>query len=366
MADIYTLYGAQISNYSAKVRSYLIFKKIPFQEVVASNHVYDRLLVPTIGFRMMPVVRTPEGLLLQDSTEIIDYMEACFPEPSVYPSGPAQRLAALLLEAYVHDWVRVPAMYYRWGFPEQNHDYLIREFGRMYEPTASLEYQAALGDSSSAWTRERLPALGVTERTIPEFEAWTERLLGWLDGHFSRHDYLLGARPCTADFTLMGPFYGHLYRDPYSHGLLKRLAPNVVRWVERMNSAPEGGGNYLPEDEVPNSLLPILHHAFGEYVPVAYDTVGRVSAWIEQNPGEPIPRFLGKQRFTIGGVTEDRTVWTCIQYMIQRPLKLYQSANKADKAAMDRLLSEIGPRCNLDLVVPRPVKRENYKLVAAS
>ena len=366
MDCIYTLYGAQISNYSAKVRSYLIFKNIPFQEVVASNHVYDKLLVPTVGFRMMPVVRTPDGILLQDLTEIIDFLEMQFADRPIYPTAPRQYLAALMLEAYAHDWIRIPAMYYRWGFPEYNHDYLVREFGRMYEPTLSLEAQLALGDSSSAWTRDRLPSLGVTEKTIPQFEAWTERLLGWLDAHFGKHHYLLGDKPCSADFTFMGPLYGHLYRDPYSHGLLKRSAPNVIRWVERMNCAPALDGEYLPDDEVPASLLPMLDHAFEEYVPVAYDTVERVSAWIAQNPGEPVPRFLGTHRFTIGGITEDRTVWTCIQYMIQRPLRAYQTASKADRAAMDSLLSAIGPDCGLDFTVKRPVKREPYKLVSAS
>ncbi|WMT76321.1 glutathione S-transferase family protein [Bradyrhizobium sp. Ash2021] len=366
MIDIYTLYGAQISNYSAKVRSYLIYRNIPFQEVVASNYVYDKLLVPTIGFRMMPVVRTPDGRLLQDSTEIIDSLEMHFPNAPVYPSGARQRLAALLLEAYAHDWVRIPAMYYRWGFPEYNHEYLIREFGRMYEPTLSLESQAALGDSSSAWTRDRLPALGVTKRTIPQFEAWTEKLLGWLNAHFDRYPYLLGTKPCTADFTFMGPLYGHLYRDPYSHALIKRSAPSVVRWVERMNSVPASEGAFLPDDEVPASLLPMLLHAFEEYVPVAYDTVERVAAWIEGHPGEPVPRFLGTHKFTIGGVTEDRNVWTCIQFMIQRPLAAYQSAKDADRAEMDSLLSSIGPNCGLDFRVARPVKREHYKLVAAS
>jgi glutathione S-transferase len=365
MDGIYTLYGAQISNYSAKVRSYLIYKNIPFQEVVASKHVHDKFLVPIIGYRMMPIVRAPNGVLLQDSTEIIDFLETQFPDRPVYPTRPRQYLAALMMEAYVHDWVRIPAMYYRWAFPDYNHDYLVREFGRMYEPTLSLEGQVELGDQSSAWTRDRLPSLGVTKKTIPQFEAWTERLLGWLDAHFSQHNYLLGDKPCTADFTFMGPLYGHLYRDPYSHALLKRIAPNVIRWVERMHAAPASDGDYLPDDEVPASLLPMLAHAFEEYVPVAYDTVERVGAWIGENPGQPIPRFLGTQRFSIGGVEEDRTVWTCIQYMIQRPLRAYQTSEGADRAAMDSLLSAIGADHRLDYVVKRPVKRENYLLVAA-
>jgi glutathione S-transferase len=368
VTDIYTMYGAQISNYSAKVRSYLVYKKIPFQEVVASNFVYDKLLVPVVGFRMMPILRTPEGHLLQDSTDIIDAMERRFPDPSVYPSTSRQHLAALMLEAYIHDWVRVPAMYYRWAFPEYNRDYLVREFGRMYEPTLNLYDQIILGDKSSAWTRDRLPSLGVTEETIPQFEAWTERLLGWLDEHFSRHEYLLGNRPCTADFTLMGPLYGHLYRDPYSFQLLRRIAPNVIRWIERMNTTLQSYRYFLPNDEVPATLFPLLRHAVEEYFPVALDTIRKLSTWIEGNPGAPIPRFLGTQNFSIGGVSETRTVWTCMQYMMQRPLGLYQSATGSRRSDMEAMADEIGGDCRryLSFEIARPVKRENYKYLAVS
>lgn len=366
MNTLYTLYGAQISNYSAKVRSYLTYKCIPFQEVVASNDVYDRLLVPVIGFRMMPVVRTPQGELLQDSTEIIDELEQRFAAVPIYPRSPRQHLTALLLEAYAHDWVRVPAMYYRWAFPADNHDYLVREFGRMYEPTAHPEQQIQIGERGSAWTRERLPSLGVTERTRAQFEAWTERLLGDLDRHFATHPYLLGSRPCTADFSLMGPLYGHLYRDPYSTRLLRRLAPRVIEWVERMNTPPATHGDYLADDEVPASLLPLLRHAAAEYLPVAYDTARRVGDWLADHPGQAIPRFLGTQSFRIGPVTEERTVWTCMNYMIQRPLGLYQSAESERRAAMDRLVAEIGTDCDLTFVVPRRVKRVRYQLVAES
>ena len=364
MTELYTLYGAQISNYTAKVRSYLIFKKLLFQEVVATNYIYDKILVPVVGFRMMPVICMPDGLLLQDSTDIIDALEARFPDPPIYPSSPSQHLAALLLEAYAHDWVRILAMYYRWGFPQHNRDYLNREFGRMYEPTASSEDQIKIGEKSSAWARERLPSLGVTKRTMAQYQASTLALLAWLDDHFAQYPFLLGARPCIADFAFMGPLYGHFYRDPYSFSVMCS-SPNVVRWVERMNMAPVSEGSYLSNDKVPASLLPILRQAFKEYVPVALDTIQRVSRWVASNPQAAIPRLLGTQRFQIGDASETRRVWTCIQYMMQRPLFLYQSATAERKTAMDSLLRAIDKSCDLTFAVTRPVKRENFKLVAA-
>ena len=39
-----------------------------------------------------------------------------------------------------------------------------------------------------------------------------EALLDLLTEHFMAHEYLLGDRPCLADFAMMGPLYAHLYR----------------------------------------------------------------------------------------------------------------------------------------------------------
>ncbi|KWR84622.1 glutathione S-transferase family protein [Cupriavidus sp. IDO] len=363
MHDVYTLYGAQISNYTAKVRSYLIFKGIPFQEMVASNAVYDSFLVPRIGYRMMPVLLMPDGEMLQDSTDIIDELEGRYPLVSVYPSTPVLHLANLLVEAYAHDWVRIPAMYYRWGFLETNYEYLKGEFGRMYEPMAQAAQQLIVGEKGCAWARDRLPSLGIVPETAPEIELWTESLLGWLEAHFEDHDYLFGSRPSTSDFAFMGPLYAHLYRDLYSSALLRRNFPNVVRWVERMNSPVKAQGEYFGEDRVPETLMPIMRHLFAEYVPVACDTIDRVGEWIDANYTSPIPRLLGTQDFIVGKASAKRNVWTCIQYMFQRPLFYYQRAPESAKRAMNDLLMRIGGGANLDKVVRHPVRHRNHRLV---
>ncbi|GAB7544049.1 glutathione S-transferase family protein [Cupriavidus sp. 8B] len=363
MQDVYMLYGAQISNYTAKVRSYLIFKGITFQEMVASNAVYDSFLVPRIGYRMMPVLWMPDGKMLQDSTDIIDELEARFPRVSVYPSSPALHLANLLVEAYAHDWVRIPAMYYRWAFLETNYEYLKAEFGRMYEPMAQAGQQLVVGEKGCAWARDRLPSLGVVPETAAEIERWTENLLRWLDAHFEDHDYLFGSRPSTSDFAFMGPLYAHFYRDLYSSALLQRNFPNVVCWVERMNLPAKEQGEYFGEHEVPETLIPVLQHMFAEYVPVACDTIDRVADWIDANYSSPIPRLLGTQDFTIGTASSKRNVWTCIQYMFQRPLFYYQRAPETAKREMDVLLARIGADARLDKVVRHPVRHRNHRLV---
>ena len=54
--------------------------------------------MPRTGVRFIPIVITDDDQAIQDTTDIIDHFEARYPEPTIYPSTPLQRLVALLLE----------------------------------------------------------------------------------------------------------------------------------------------------------------------------------------------------------------------------------------------------------------------------
>jgi len=71
----FTHYGADFSMYSGKTRSYLRYKGIPFEEQLATAKVYRKILIPNTGVAMIPVLETPEGEFIQDTTAIIDSLE---------------------------------------------------------------------------------------------------------------------------------------------------------------------------------------------------------------------------------------------------------------------------------------------------
>ena len=142
MSEVFTLYGASISLYTGKVRAYLRYKNIAFVERPVTPDIIKR-----IGFFMIPVLETPEGELVQDTTEIIDYLEQRFPGPSIYPQHPVQRLMSLLLEVYGDEWLVIPAMHYRWNY---NRDYILVEFGKIVMPKGSITEQREAGERQSA------------------------------------------------------------------------------------------------------------------------------------------------------------------------------------------------------------------------
>ncbi|GGI90429.1 glutathione S-transferase family protein [Halopseudomonas pertucinogena] len=246
---MYQLIGAPVSLYTGKVRSYLQFKGIPFTEQLATPQVYRDLIIPRTGVRYIPVLVTPQDQVLQDSTEIIDHLEQQFPEPAIYPTGPSQKLIALLLETYGDEWLVIPAMLYRWMIDE-NREFAIAEFGRVRLPEASAGEQYQAGLEASGPFAGALPRLGVTPHSRAALEQSYLALLAELDRHFAEHDFLLGGRPSIGDYGLIGPLYAHLYRDPASGRLMREKAPQVAAWVERMIDPPAAGG-FLPDDELP-------------------------------------------------------------------------------------------------------------------
>jgi glutathione S-transferase len=339
----YVLYGSEHSLFTGKARAYLRFKGLSWEERVASRDVYLNIILPNIGAPIIPVLETAAGEYVQDTTDIIDFLEQRHPQVPVYPEGPVQRLVALLLELYGDEWLLIPAMHYRWSVLDQQHDFVMSEFGKLSAPTASYEEQIAIGAKTSRPFSGMVPALGITAQTIPGIEASYLDFLAQLNEHLSHFDFLLGSRPSIGDFGFMGPLYAHLGRDPVPKALMQERAPHVYAWVERMNNPQPLAGEYLAHDRIPETLLPILATMCKDHLPDVLDAIEQNSAWVEANPpGSSIPRFLGMHRFTFGSATGERCVSSYAQWLFQRAWRHYQSLTDEDRARADQLLESIG------------------------
>ena len=336
-----TLYGSELSLYSGKARSYLRKQGIDFEEVKSTIGVYKKIIIPNTGVRFVPVVKTDDGDFLQDTTVIIDALEQVSDAPSVYPSSDKQKMAALMLEVYGDEWLLIPAMHYRWNFPEQNSKFIYAEFGSVVVPNGPKFLQRFLGKKLGARFRGFVPGLGITQASIPEIEKSYEALLSDLNRHFEQHSFLLGERPCIADFGFIGPLYAHLYRDPAPGQLMRRIAPEVAKWVERMISEERFTGELLADDEIPDTLIPILERMVKEQLPVLQDTQSHLDHWRSQNPQETeVPRFFDDHQITIGEATVARKVLPHSLWMWQRVVDFYQSVNNTE--ALDLFLKNIG------------------------
>ncbi len=365
MQQKHILYGTEFSLYTGKVRAYLRYKGIAYEEKLSTLNVYRKVIIPQTGVRFIPVVQTPQGEFIQDTTDIIDTLEARFPERSVYPETPAQRLTALLFELMGDEWLLIPAMHYRWNFPEENEKFIMGEFGRIIAPWAPGLLRRIAGRQLAKNFSGMLPMLGITEKTIPAIEAGYEEFLGHLDAHFAQHSYLLGERASMGDFGLMAPLYAHLYRDPAPGKLMRRIAPNVTRWVERMNQPLPKIGDWLADDAVPDTLLPILERQFAEQFPFLKATAGALKQWHEQHGQQKLPRSLGTHEFTLGETQGERALLPFSLWMAQRPAGYYAALAENEKPQARRLLARAGGEDAINLGDFPQLARERNRLVFA-
>jgi len=315
----YTLYGSKVSLFTGKARSYLRYKGIPHQEQTSTLSVYKKIIITKTGVRFIPVVKTPDNQYIQDTSVIIDELEQQFPNRSIFPSSPKQLLVAKLFEWYGDDWLVIPAMHYRWNKNQER--YIYGEFGKTVFPSIPAFMQRFIGKKVGAKFRGFVELLGITEQSIPAIEDWYENdFLVHLNEHFKHHNYLLGDKACIGDFGLMGPLYAHLYLDPVPGALMKEKAPNVVTWIERMNSTEPAIGQWLNDDEIPTTLLPILSRVMSEFIPVMQSTVSEVAKFKATSSSAKLPRRIGEHSFTIGKVQENRLVLPFSQWKFQRVL----------------------------------------------
>ncbi|MFT6285249.1 MAG: glutathione S-transferase [Arenicella sp.] len=363
MSNEYTLYGAPMSLYTGKARAYLIFKGLHYTEVFSSLKVYKNIIVPNTGVRFVPVLKTPENEYLQDTAQIIDTLERRHPERSVMPTTAKQKLISYLFEIWADEWLVIPAMHYRWN--KANFPFIYQEFGKVIAPSMPGFIRAFIGKKIGAKFKGFVPMLGITDNSIPAIENWYENhVLPLLDKHFAEHDYLLGSKPCLGDFGLMGPLYAHLYRDPAPGALMRKTAPNVAKWVERMNQTQDIEGEFLADDVIPDSLLDLLTRMFKEQWPVLTNTVKSLDTWIEQNPKiSEIPRTIGNHNFIIGDITEQRAIGTFHQWKVQRIVDCYQQFDEQQKRLVDTFLESVGGLDSMQIHIKKRLSRVNNKLV---
>lgn len=359
----YKLYGAEVSYFTGKARAFMRWKGLDFEEILATREVYKDVILPRVGWPVIPVVTGPNDETLQDTSDIIDVLDARHDGPSVFPEGPVQKLAALLFELLGDEWLVLPAMHYRW---KKNRDFAYLEFGKLSAPDAPEEEQFEIGKKLAVNFEGALPFLGIDETTGPEIETAYLRLLEQLEAHLAQHDYLLGSRPSIGDFGLIGPLYAHQYRDPASGEIMKRVAPKTAQWVERMQN-PDAplSGEFLPDDQVPETLLPILEDQFRDQFPVLASTAGALAKWSEDKAsGDDVPRGLGMHQFQLGQAAGQRMMFPFNLWMLQRPLDRYRAMEGADKAKADELLSNIAGSEAFSAFPDFPrIERQNFKTV---
>ena len=249
----------QLSWYSAKVRPYLRFKGIPFDERTPTAWEYYVVIPRHCGHAVVPIVITLDGEWLQDSSVIIERLEERHPDRPVVPATPRQRFATYLLELWADEFWLSAGVHARWSFPE-NYPKWRDELSSAFAPGFPAFIQRTLPLVLKRFMQQANQRLGATPEQVPHIERWMTLQLDHLDRHFATMPYLLGTRPSLADFALAGPICGHLRYDEAAKRRLLLPRAHLLAWSDRMAAAtPSPAGDFIGDDAIPATILPMLH-----------------------------------------------------------------------------------------------------------
>lgn len=354
MKQPYTLYSWEVSYFGGKIRSYLRQKGIAFNEIRPTLWGYYVTLPRRTRTTAIPVVVTPQGEWLQDSSAIIDALEARHPAPSVLPSTPLQAFAAHLFEIWGDEFWLPTGLHTRWCHMADNYDFLERDVADNLLPGWPRPLQKRAVAKVASRMANYLQRCGVVPAQYELLHRWTVQQLDWLDAHFATTPYLLGERPSLGDFGLMAPLYGHLSRDPWPARHLIEPRPHLKAWIARMNQAGPVHGSFTPDDRLPDTLQPLLRAMLSELLPYCEGNLMEVRQRMAQAPTvKAMPRFLGDIAFPMLDGHYRRPAMPYVLWMVQRMLDAVRAMTPPDALRIRLWLRQHGAERLLDLDLPR-------------
>ncbi|MCZ6783121.1 MAG: glutathione S-transferase family protein [Proteobacteria bacterium] len=326
MSAPYRIFGIELSPYSVKVRSYFRYKQIPHEWVVRNmgNMAEFQKLAK---LPLIPLVVAPDGGAMQDSTPILEKMEAAFPEPSIHPADPVLAFLSALLEEYGDEWGNKHMFHYRWWY-EPDQQSAARRIAEANLPEAPAE---AVDQMTNALVERMVPRLsfvGSSATTKDQIEASLARQIDLVDAHLAGRKYLFGDRPALADFGLWGQLY-NAWTDPTPAALMKGR-DHLLAWIERMLE-PVAEGDFESAEAIVPTLEPLL----------AEDVAALFLPWSTANA---VALAEGKGEFSVE--LEGRTFTQQTQKYHAKSLKAlkarYAAVAESDRAALDPILERTG------------------------
>ncbi len=214
MADI-ILHHYPTSPFSEKVRLIMGFKGLAWKSVIIPSIMpKPDVLALTGGYRKTPFMQVGSDVYC-DSALICDVLEQLQPQPSLYPAD-HEGLARVLAQ-----WADSTLFWAAMAYNLQ-----AKGVAAMFQGVPE-EAAKAFGADRAAMTAgmTRLRAADATAA----YKSYLRRLANMLEGQ----EFLLGNRPCVADFAAYHPLWFSRHRVPVMAGILQ-ATPTVLTWMDRM------------------------------------------------------------------------------------------------------------------------------------
>ncbi|MFT5100093.1 MAG: glutathione S-transferase [Planctomycetaceae bacterium] len=292
----YTLWGGEHSLFTRKLQAMLNYLAVDYEfklkTVEAGPSVEARL-----GTHFIPGLETPEGWFIHDTTPIGLMLNGKYPSRAIVPTSPVQRIAAHLLEDWADEWFGRYAISSRWCYAD-NVEHVAKGFyanriGKFMAEalTPDEEVEAA---KLISMVRDNFGLRACANRGCGLDQADAVRrdfdgLMKHAALHYSQHRFLLGDRASLGDFTFAGLFKAHIEADPEPRSWIDASAPEMIGYMNRVFDSQTDAGDYLPDDQLPESLTPLfthMHDTYHQFLRVSRAALAVGEKWCEVDLGE--------------------------------------------------------------------------------
>jgi len=264
--------GVAGSPYTRKMRALLRFRGIPHRIVRQTSEEFASL--PKAKPPLLPTFYLPDEsgteVAVTDSTHIIRRFEREYSGRSVLPADAVVRFLDYLFEDYADEWLTKCMFHFRWAHQE-NIDKARRILPFYSKVNVTDEEVAPFQAHVAKLQVSRIYVVGSNETTAPIIEASYSRFLKLFDAHLQTSPYLLGNRPASSDFGLMGQLTQLALFDPTAVAITVAEAPRVYGWTEdteELSGLNVNDDDWIGRDAVPNTLRALLGEVGRVYVPV--------------------------------------------------------------------------------------------------
>ncbi len=274
------LQGVHGSPYTRKMLAVLRYKRLPYRFIIGMPNMpampgsgADRGQLPVPKVPLLPTFYLPDaqGKLqaVTDSTPLIRRIEAAFPERSVIPADPVMAFLNYVIEDYADEWLTRCMFHYRWSYEAD-----IGKAGTVLPLLQRVDLpDPVLAGFSKQFTERqigRLHVVGSDATTAPVIEDSYVRFLDCMEAMLRTGQFVLGNRPSSADFGLMGQLTCLTHFDPTPMRICEARAPRTYAWVERAEDLcgyEITAADWCSPEDIADALLAFLREVARTHLP---------------------------------------------------------------------------------------------------
>lgn len=252
---MYQLFGMDVSPYSVKVRAFMRYKGLA-HDWLLRNQRNEAAFRAHAKLPLIPLLVTPEGQALQDSTPIMSYLEQTHAIPTATLADAAQNFLSYALEEAADEWLVKAMFHYRWNYEADRLDASMRIASAS---VAADVDPSAYAEKIAAFLMTRREPLGCTSANADALEAQLDETALRLDQHLAEQAFIFGNTLSFADFGLASMFF-QLLSDPTPRARLAKLG-HIHRWVDAVMSGATHATNTAQEwSAFSSTLVPFIEH----------------------------------------------------------------------------------------------------------